>query len=119
MITQGTILEDDGAIADVLGDVLTDEGYTVQIASNGCDALAIFQTDGFELAPVDTYLPSTTGWELLEAARAQPIDVPIVVMTTSTLAAEALAATGAHACLFKSFELDDLLRCVTQYIRRC
>jgi hypothetical protein len=39
-------------------------------------------------------------------------------MTTSVLAAEELATAGAQACLFMPFDLDDLLECVTQYIRR-
>jgi DNA-binding response OmpR family regulator len=119
MITQGIILvaEDDGAIADVLIEVLTDEGYTVQIVSNGCDALAALQTARLELALLDLSLPGLSGRELLEAVRAQQIDVPIVVMTASSLAADELAATGASTCQYKPFELDDLLSCVREHIR--
>jgi DNA-binding response OmpR family regulator len=120
MIRQGTILvaEDDAAIADVLIELLTDAGYTVQIASNGCDALAALQTDRLELALLDLSLPGLSGWEVLQAVRAQPIDVPIVVMTASSLAADELIAAGASACLFKPFDLDDLLACVREHIRR-
>jgi DNA-binding response OmpR family regulator len=120
MITQRTILvsEDDAAIADVLVELLTDEGYTVQIASNGCDALAALQTDRLDLVLLDLSLPGMSGRELLEAVRAEHIDVPIVVMTASSLAADELAAAGARTCLFKPFELDDLLRCVREHIRR-
>jgi CheY-like chemotaxis protein len=59
-----------------------------------------------------------SGWELLSAVRAQPIDVPIVVMTASTLAADKLEAAGTSACLLKPFELDDLLTSVAQHIPR-
>jgi CheY-like chemotaxis protein len=38
------------------------------------------------------------GRELLEAARAQQIDVPVVIMTASTLAVDELASAGARAC---------------------
>jgi DNA-binding response OmpR family regulator len=58
------------------------------------------------------------GRELLEAARAQQIDVPVVIMTASTLAVDELASAGARACLYKPFELDELLACVTQHIRQ-
>jgi CheY-like chemotaxis protein len=119
MIMQGTILvaEDDAAIADVLVEVLTEEGYTVQIASNGCDALAALQADRLELALLDLSLPGLSGREVLSAVRAQQIDVPIVVTTASSLAADELIAAGARTCQFKPFDLDDLLRCVREHIR--
>src|SRR5688572_13759576 len=87
MITQGTILiaEDDAAIAALLIEVLADEGYVVQIAASGSDALAALQADRLDLALIDLYLPGLSGWELLEVARAQQIDVPIVIMTASSL----------------------------------
>jgi DNA-binding response OmpR family regulator len=50
--------------------------------------------------------------------RAQSIDVPVVIMTASSLAAEVLTAAGARICLFKPYELDELLACVAQHIRR-
>jgi two-component system, OmpR family, response regulator MprA len=120
MSSLGTILvaEDDGAIADVLAEVLTDEGYAVQTVASGADALAALQADRLDLALIDLYLPILSGWELLEVARAQQIDVPIVIMTASTLATDELEAAGARACLFKPFELNELLTCVTQHIRR-
>jgi CheY-like chemotaxis protein len=120
MITLGTILvaEDDAAITDVLIEVLTDEGYAVRAVASGSEALAALQATSPDLALIDLSLPGMSGWELMEAVRAQPIDVPIVVMTASTLATDELAAAGASACLFKPFELDDLLACVAQHIPR-
>jgi DNA-binding response OmpR family regulator len=120
MLTLGTILvvEEDAGIAELLVEFLTEEGYTVQHASNASDALAVFQTDRFELALVDTYLPGTSGWELLSAVRAQQRDVPVVITTTTAVTSDELLAVGARTCLFKPFELDELLRCVGQHIRR-
>jgi DNA-binding response OmpR family regulator len=120
MITQGTILvvEDDVAIAALLIEVLAEEGYVVQIAASGADALAALQADQLDLALLDLNLPSLSGWELLETVRAQQLDVPVVIMTASTPAADELAAAGAHACLLKPFDLDDLLACVSAHIRR-
>jgi DNA-binding response OmpR family regulator len=120
MIAQGTILvaEDDLAIVALLIEVLTDEGYLVQIAASGSDALAALLADRLDLALIDLSLPGMDGRELLSAARAQPIDVPIVMMSTSTLATSELTAAGAQAGLSKPFELDQLLACVAQHIRR-
>jgi DNA-binding response OmpR family regulator len=120
MSSLGTILvaEDDAAIAALLIEVLAEEGYAVQIAATGADALAALQADRLDLALLDLGLPGMSGWQLLEVARAQQIDVPIVIMTASSLAADELMAAGARTCLFKPFELDDLLACVAQHIRR-
>jgi DNA-binding response OmpR family regulator len=120
MNTLGTILvaEDDTAITDVLIEVLTEEGYRVQIVASGSEALAALLAEPPDLALIDLHMPEMSGQEVLEAARAQQIAVPIVIMTASTLAAEELAAAGARACLFKPFELDELLACVAQHIRQ-
>jgi two-component system, response regulator, stage 0 sporulation protein F len=119
MITQGTILvaEDDGAIADILVDLLTEEGYSVQTVASGSEALAALQAEPPDLALIDLGLPDMSGREVLAAARAQQLAVPIVIMTASTLATDDLIAAGARACLFKPFELDQLVECVAQHIR--
>jgi DNA-binding response OmpR family regulator len=80
------------------------------------DALAAFQAEQLELALVDSYLPGMNSWAVLEAVRAQQLDVPAVIMTTSGFSDADLAA--ADACLYQPFDLDDLLVCVTQHIRR-
>jgi BarA-like signal transduction histidine kinase len=40
------------------------------------------------------------------------------VITVSSLATDDLMTAGAQACLFKPFELNDLLTCVAQHIQR-
>ncbi len=113
MTTLGTILiaEDDVAIAALLSEVLAEEGYTVQLATNDINALAALQTEQLELALIDLNLPGMVGREVLEATRTQQFDVPIVIMTASARVAEELSAAGANACLYKPFELDELLTC--------
>ncbi len=95
-----------------------EEGYTVQVIGTGSHTLAALQVEQPDLALIDLHLPGLGGLAVLEAARAQQIDVPIVIMTASPHTAEALEAAGAHACLYKPFELDELLGCVKQHIRR-
>jgi two-component system, OmpR family, response regulator MprA len=119
MISLGTILvaEDDTAIADVLVEVLTEEGYRVQTVASGSEALAALQAEPPDLALIDLHMPVVSGRELLEVARAQQLAVPLVIMTASILPTDDLMAAGASDCLFKPFDLDDLLACVTQHIR--
>jgi DNA-binding response OmpR family regulator len=86
MISLGTILiaEDDRAIAALLIEVLAEEDYMVQTVASGTDALAALQSDRLDLALLDLDLPGMSGREVLSAASAQQLDVPIVIMTAST-----------------------------------
>jgi DNA-binding response OmpR family regulator len=120
MMSLGTLLvaEDDAAIADVLVEVLTEEGYAVQVVATGADALQALQTEPLDLALIDLAMPGLSGLEVLEGAHAQQIDVPIVIMTARTRVTEELTAAGARTCLYKPFELDELLSCVLEHIRR-
>jgi DNA-binding response OmpR family regulator len=120
MSSLGTILvaEDDGAIADVLVDILTEEGYAVQVVASGSDALAALQAEQIDLVLPDLSLPGMSRLEVFEAARVQQIEVPIVIMTASTHTADALAAASVTRRLFKPFDLDELLRCVAEHVRR-
>ena len=81
MINHGTILiaKDDWAIADVLAEMLTDEGYSVQTVANGCEVLAALQGEPPDLALIDLSLPGMSGWEVLSAMRAHQIDVPVMI----------------------------------------
>jgi two-component system OmpR family response regulator len=120
MITRRTILvaDDDLATADLLAEVLEDEGYAVQRVTTGPEALAVLLADRLDLVLLDLYLPGMSGVDIMEAAHVGGIDVPIVIITASSLAIDGMTPTGARATLLKPFELDDLLACVAQHIRR-
>jgi CheY-like chemotaxis protein len=120
MTTLGSILvaDDDPGIVNLIVEVLREEGYVAQSVTTGTQALAALLARVPALALIDLRLPGLSGLDLVEAAHLWGIDVPIVIMTASTLAIDALTATGVRAILLKPFDLDDLLTCVAQYIRR-
>jgi DNA-binding response OmpR family regulator len=120
MTSLGSILmaEDDESIVNLIVEVLTEEGYAVQSAVTGTEALTALLDDRPDLALIDLHLPDRSGLEIVEAARAQASDVPLVIMTASRLAEDDVTAIGARAVLLKPFDLDDLLACVAQHIRR-
>jgi DNA-binding response OmpR family regulator len=120
MTTQASILiaEDDPTIENLIVEVLAEEGYVVHNVGNGTVALAMLLTRLPDLALIDLHLPGLNGLEIVKAARIWGIDVPIVIVTANTRAIDALTATGVSAILLKPFDLDDLLTCVAQHIRR-
>jgi CheY-like chemotaxis protein len=70
-----------------------------------------------DLALIDLLFGSMSGLDVIRAVRANGIDIPLVIITANTPQAETLEAQGATTCLFKPFDLDDLLACIARYIR--
>jgi DNA-binding response OmpR family regulator len=120
MTTLGSILvaEDDASIMELLVQVLTEEGYMVQSAATGPEALAVLLGGRPDLALLDLRLPGLNGLSVADAARAQLSDVPVVIMTASNLSESEHVTVGMYGSLRKPFDLDDLLTCVAEHIRR-
>jgi DNA-binding response OmpR family regulator len=86
------LIEDDGALCDVVGRNLLARGYDVRIAVDAESALAQLRSAPFDLIILDICLPDQTGWEVLRAAQRegwlsrQEIDgdsqkLPVVVLS--------------------------------------
>jgi DNA-binding response OmpR family regulator len=109
------VVDDDPAIAALIAEVLTDEGYTVRLAYDASSALAAIAAQVPDLVLTDLLLPGMSGLELLRMVRARGhADLPIIVVTAA--ADRAADLTDAAACLAKPFEIDELLACVERYV---
>lgn len=108
------IVEDDADINQIVATRLAREGYTCTQAFSGSEArLLTGETDGafpFDLVICDLMLPGATGEELIGAIRACGADVPIIVISARTTAADKidLLRLGADDYLTKPFDLDEL-----------
>jgi len=109
------IVEDNLAIAELLSEIFTDEGYTVRVYGDGRSAVAAILAQPPALVLLDLELPWMTGEDVLWHVRRQlGAALPIIVMTASTQWHD-WSAWGATAFLAKPFELHDLLACVARY----
>ena len=63
------VVDDEKAIADLVGIYLTKEGFDVQIAYSGADAAKAILEQEFDLALLDVMLPDIDGFELLRTIR--------------------------------------------------
>jgi CheY-like chemotaxis protein len=106
------IVDDDEAIREVLGGVLTDEGYAVVSAVNGAAALSLLEemSEMPGLVLLDLMMPVMSGWEFLEVVRADErfAKVPIIVVS-------AMNAPGVSEHLAKPIDLDRLLSAVAKW----
>ena len=82
------LVEDSRAIQELLGGVLQAEGYSVNFASDGNEALKLIDSkfDGYDLLIVDCKMPGMGGLSLIEKLRRFPegAGLPIIILTDSS-----------------------------------
>lgn len=78
------VVDDKQAVQDKLTELLTAQGYKVDRANNGLDALAKIQQGRYQLFVIDHLMPLMNGVQLTKNIKSNPklADVPIIFMTT-------------------------------------
>jgi signal transduction histidine kinase/CheY-like chemotaxis protein len=111
----GTILvvDDDPALRDVLGHVLTEDGWRVLTASDGHEALVSVERDLPTAMVLDLMIPHVDGFEVLRALRSRPAtrDLPVIVVTAKDLTDEdrkRLSRNAEQVILKQALRMDDL-----------
>ncbi|HXK19863.1 MAG TPA: sigma-54 dependent transcriptional regulator [Polyangiaceae bacterium] len=104
------IVDDDASGRRWLAKLLTKEGYEVDVAADGNEALRLIAERAPTLVITDLNMPKMSGLELLERVRAQSPEVAVVMVTAQDRVASAVAAmrAGAHDYLTKPFDFDTL-----------
>jgi two-component system, NtrC family, response regulator HydG len=105
------IAEDEEITVKHLVNTLKKEGYAVDSASNGIDALRKAESDSFDLLIADIKMPGMTGIELLERVRDKLPELEVIIVTGYGSIGSAIEAMkkGAIEYLTKPFDLDELL----------
>lgn len=108
------IIDDEPIIHEILGELLTTEGYKIEISPNGREALKKHDTDSFDLVLLDLLMPEMNGIEVLkEIIRINPNAVVIIITAYASLdsAIDAMKS-GAFDYIQKPFKNEDLLMTV-------
>ena len=74
------VVDDDQDLAEMLGIVLTGEGYEVNLVSRGDEVITAFETQAPDLVLLDVMLPGMDGVEVCKSIREKSM-VPIVMLT--------------------------------------
>lgn len=107
------VVDDNALQREVVADVLASEGYEVQVAGSGAEALAAARTAPPDVVVLDLMLPDTDGATVLAALRTEPALRPFrVVVTTGVRSPSVRRLPGVDAALFKPFGLGELLSAV-------
>ncbi len=96
MCVRVLLVEDDERIQQALGLALSDEGFSVDVAGSGEEALHRLETESFDVVLVDLTLPGVDGLEVVRTLRTRG-DLPIIVVTARTDARDVIAGLEAGA----------------------
>jgi signal transduction histidine kinase/CheY-like chemotaxis protein len=75
------LVDDDPRLVTVLSDMMRGEGHAVTTATNGDEALAIFDPKGHDVVITDLGMPKMNGWEVAERIKARSPETAVFILT--------------------------------------
>jgi len=114
------IVEDDEATASYLCKGLSEEGYAVERARTGREALFLATDGGFDLVVLDRMLPELDGLSVLKALRAANVATPVLILSAlGTLDDRVIGLrAGGDDYLVKPFGFAELVARIDALLRR-
>jgi len=112
------MIDDEAGACDFVKSFLGERGYTVHVAFNGDDGIALIKEKNPVLVFLDIRIPGKNGIQVLEELRRDDQELKIVVMTglEEGEQIEAAQKLGATAILSKPLQLLELSKIVKEYI---
>ncbi len=116
------LIEDDKDTQDVYTEVLTDAGYTVDLAPDGVVGLKKAQEGGYDLLLLDLMMPNMDGLQFLEQIKKSPPkskNGPIIVLTNvsqDSIVQKSLDLGAAAYFIKASLNPDQLLKEVRSFL---
>src|SRR5712671_5297276 len=114
------VVDDEPMMSDSLRQHLADEGYAVDTAASGAEAIDLFDTGAHHLAICDLQLPDMDGLTLLRHMKDAKPTTEVIVVTGYGSVQTAVEATKAGAFYFveKPFDFEELLPLVEKALER-
>ena len=113
------IIDDDARLAAMVGDYLSEAGFSVERRPTGLEGLAAIERDAFDVVILDLMLPDLDGFEVCRRLRRQS-DVPVLMLTARGEDTDRVVGLeiGADDYLSKPFNPRVLLACIRAILRR-
>ena len=114
------VVDDDAAVRDSLARTLRFEGYQVDTARDGQEALDAVRTDEPDAVILDVSMPRMDGLQACRRLRGDGVAVPVLMLTARDSVGDRVAGldAGADDYLVKPFALQELLARIRALLRR-
>jgi two-component system response regulator HydG len=105
------VIDDESGILETLRILLKKAGFTVRTAQGGSAGLEAIREEAPEIVLTDVRMPQVGGLEILNAAREQDRETPVILMTAQASLQTAIQAVndGAFYYIQKPFSNDDMV----------
>lgn len=119
MMHKVLVVEDDNDLRDYLKEVLLDNGYYVQVASNGAQALNLIKKYPPDLIVLDLGLPNMSGETVCSEVRKKHSDIIVIILTARDDTSDIVKGLniGADDYMTKPFNTDELLARINARLR--
>ncbi|HUX91078.1 MAG TPA: heavy metal response regulator transcription factor [Gallionellaceae bacterium] len=113
------IVEDEIKTGDYLRKGLSENGFIVDLASNGQDGLHLALTGEYDVIVLDVMLPGKDGWDVLQELRRSQ-QTPVIFLTARDKVEDRVKGLelGADDYLVKPFAFSELLARIRTLLRR-
>ncbi|MFN3693882.1 MAG: response regulator transcription factor [Ignavibacterium sp.] len=114
------LVEDEESLATGLEYNLSEEGYRIDWAKDGKQAIEMFNKSDYDLIILDIMLPYQNGFEVAAKVRAKDPQIPILMLTARTTVDDKVKGLeiGADDYITKPFHLQELLLRIKGMLKR-
>jgi two-component system, OmpR family, response regulator len=114
------VVEDDRMLSALIRRALIEDGFAVDVASDGEQAETVAFVNDYDAIVLDLVLPGTSGLQLLQRLRREGRVTPILILTGRRAKQDIVRGldVGADDYLTKPFDLDELKARVRALVRR-
>jgi two-component system response regulator (stage 0 sporulation protein F) len=112
------VVDDEEGIRQLYKEELEDEGYEVELAEGGEEALEKISTVKPDAVILDLKMPGMGGLEVLERIREQDKDLPVIISTAYGEYKSDLTTWASDAYIVKSADLTELKRVIRGFLEQ-
>jgi two-component system OmpR family response regulator len=114
------VVEDEKKIQSFIRKGLTEQGYVVDVSSDGNEGLILAETRPYDAIVLDIMLPGRDGLSILRLLRKKKNKVPVIIITARSDVSERIEGLelGADDYLAKPFYMEELIARLKSILRR-
>jgi two-component system OmpR family response regulator len=114
------VVEDDPGVRDMLRRGLSEDGYRIDVACDGCEALDLALSVAYDAIVLDLMLPGFDGYEVCRRLRAEQRWAPVLMLSARTLVTDRVRGldSGADDYLVKPFGFEELTARLRALLRK-
>ncbi len=112
------VVDDEDALRTVLSSELVGEGYEVETAADGDEAMNVVQMKPFDLVLLDIKMPKVDGFEVLKFLKSKYPNIKVIMLTGFADLKNAIESKklGAEDFVSKPYDLVDLLTTIERVV---